>query len=205
MTTTLPLGTFAIIGLTCAVSFVAFRRAWLMQRLWFSVPAIQRGQYERFVTHGLVHADAPHLLLNMVTLFFFGAVMEPFFASHIGITGYLAFYGSAVAAAIFPSYIAHRHDPAYRSLGASGAVSAVLFAYVLVDPWSLLYVLVIPVPAIVFAVSYLLYGVVAARRAGSRINHSAHVWGAVYGMTFSLIMAPGLGIHFVREMGRPLG
>lgn len=198
-----PLITLALIALTCAVSIPAFSNPKLIQKLLFWPPAVQRGEVYRLVTHGFVHGDGAHLLFNMITLYFFGRVMEPFMAQYIGSLGFALFYVSAIVVAILPSYLHHLRDPNYRSLGASGAVSAVLFAYILLAPWSMLYVFFFPVPAIVFAVAYTAYGFYASARGGDNINHSAHLWGAGYGILFALFMEPRLAPHFWQQLLQP--
>lgn len=192
--------TLLLIAVTCAVSIPCFTNHRLVEKLLFWPPAVARGQVYRFVTHGFVHANSAHLFFNMFTLFFFGRAIERFFVSYIGVAGFIGFYLGGIIAAIVPSYLAHRHDPNYRSLGASGAVSAVLFAFILAAPWTTLYVLVIPVPAIVFAIVYTGWSIYAGRRGGDNVNHSAHLWGAAYGVVFALIMEPGLGPRFLEQI-----
>ncbi|NZA27352.1 rhomboid family intramembrane serine protease [Luteimonas sp. SJ-92] len=198
--------TFAIIGVTVLVSWRAFGDRRLIERLLLWPPAIDRHrQYERLVTHGFVHADWMHLLFNMITLFFFGGVIEQFFSERIGAIGYLAFYLSAIVVAILPTYLRHQHDPAYRSLGASGAVSAVLFSFVLLAPWSPIYLMLIPIgiPAFVFALLYIGYSIWMDRRGGGNVNHSAHLWGAVYGMLFTVMMEPRVATTFLQRLASP--
>jgi len=110
-----------------------------------------------------------------------------------------------VVVAIVPSYLQHRNDSRYRSLGASGAVSAVLFAYVLIAPWSTIYVFFFPIPAIVYAGLFTAYGLYAGRLGHDHINHSAHLWGAGYGVLFSLCMEPRLAGVFIENLMKPLG
>ena len=116
--------TLAIIAITCIVSFMAFKNPRLMNDLILWPPAITRQrEYHRLVTYGLVHADFSHLLFNMITLFFFGRAMEPLYAQYLGVFGFALFYLGGLLVSILPSWWAHRKDPSYRSLGASGAVS----------------------------------------------------------------------------------
>lgn len=198
-----PLITLALIALTCAVSIPCFTNRSLLDKLLFWPPAIARGQVYRLVTHGFVHGDGAHLLFNMITLYFFGRLIEPFFAQYIGGIGFVLFYISAIIVAILPSYLQHAKDTNYRSLGASGAVSAVLFAYILLAPWSLLFIFFVPLPAVIFAVAYTVYSFYAARRGGGNINHSAHLWGAGYGILFALFMEPALAPHFFEQLMNP--
>jgi membrane associated rhomboid family serine protease len=196
--------TFALIAVTVLVSWQAFDRPRLLDRLLLWPPAVDRSrQYDRLVTHGFVHADWQHLLFNMITLYFFGRHVERLFLPYIGQLGYLLFYLSAIVVAILPTYLRHRHDPRYRSLGASGAVSAVLFAFILADPWSLLFVFFVPLPAIVYAALYIGYSVWMDRRGGDNVNHSAHLWGAGYGVLFTVIMEPGVVAGFLERLASP--
>lgn len=194
-----------IILVTCLVSLAAFGNARMIAALIFWPPAVNRGEYHRFVTHGFIHADGGHLLFNMITLFFFGSVMERVFAPYIGTSGYVAFYLGGIVVAMLPSWLNHRSDPDYRSLGASGAVSAVLFAFILIQPWALIFVFFIPVPAIVFAAVYVVYSIWSERQARDNINHSAHLWGAAYGVLFTLILEPRVAALFLSRLFDPFG
>ena len=196
--------TYVLIGVTVLVSWQAFNNRALLERLILWPPAIKRyRQYDRLLTHGFIHADATHLLFNMITLFFFGRAIEPVFVDRIGMLGFAAFYLSAIVMAIMPTYIRHANDPQYRSLGASGAVSAVLFSFVLFAPWSLIFVFFIPVPAIVYAVLYIGYSIWMDRRGTDNVNHSAHLWGAVYGMLFTVMMEPRVATTFIARLLSP--
>jgi membrane associated rhomboid family serine protease len=196
--------TLAILALTCIVSFAAFSNRALLERLVLWPPAITRQhQYDRLLTCGFVHADFGHLLFNMFTFFSFGAYMERLFTPRIGALGYAAFYAAGIVISALPSFLRHRDDAGYRSLGASGTVSAVLFAYILIRPWSMILVFAFPVPAIVFAFVYLGYTIYMDRRQTDRINHSAHLWGAVYGILFTLALDPGLFWRFLEQLAHP--
>ncbi len=194
--------TLLLIGVTVALSWYCFERPRLLERLLLWPPAIERQhQYDRFVTHGFVHADWQHLLFNMITLWSFGTAVERVFSEWITPVGYVLFYLSAIVVAILPTYLRHRHDPRYRSLGASGAVSAVLFAFILLRPWETIYLYFLPVPAILFAVAYTGYSVYMNHRGGDRINHNAHLSGAAYGVLFTVLMEPKVIGHFLAELG----
>ncbi|MGE8263343.1 MAG: rhomboid family intramembrane serine protease, partial [Stenotrophomonas sp.] len=116
---------------------------------------------------------------------------------------YPAFYLGALLVSILPSYLKNQKNPNYLSLGASGAVSAVLFAFILIKPWSIILVLFIPAPAIIYAVFYVGYSIWMDRRGGDRINHSAHLAGAAFGVLFMLAMQPSIFSHFLRELSNP--
>ena len=196
--------TLAIIAVTCVVSFLAFNRPKLMDDLILWPPAIQRHrEYHRLVTYGLVHADFGHLLFNMMTLFFFGRAIESFYTAKLGTLGFLLFYLGGLVISILPTYLKNRKNSNYHSLGASGAVSAVLFAFVLFAPWSRIIVFVLPMPAILYAVLYVGYSIYMDRTGRDNINHSAHLWGAAYGVVFTLLIAPWVFTQFLAELLHP--
>jgi len=194
----------AIIAVTCIVSFLAFSNRALIERLILWPPAIRRDrQYYRMLSYGLVHADGQHLLFNMITLYFFGQTMEPVYREYLGEFGFAGFYAGGLIVSILPTFLANRDNAGYRSLGASGAVSAVLFAFILVQPWATIYVYVVPVPAIIYAILYVAYSIYMDRRSADNINHSAHLWGAAYGIAFTLMMEPHLVSGFLEQVSHP--
>jgi membrane associated rhomboid family serine protease len=196
--------TLIIIAITCAVSLVAMGNPKMIGALLLWPPAVTRNNdYYRLMSYGLVHADFQHLLFNMITLYFFGRVMEPFYNAAMGDFGFAFFYVLGLVASILPTYIRNRNNAEYRSLGASGAVSAVLFAFILFQPWATIYVYVIPVPAIVYAVLYTAYTIYSNHRGGDNINHSAHLWGAAYGVVFTLIVQPRVLGVFLEALSHP--
>ena len=195
--------TLLLIAATCVVSLVAFRTPSLLMRLILWPPAIGRHrQYDRLVTYGFIHADFWHLFFNMFTLFFFGRQIEGWMAAQKGPWVFPLFYFSALVVSILPTYLKHQKDPNYRSLGASGAVSAVLFAFILFDPWSklIIFPIPLPIPAILFAALYVGYTIWMDRNGRDNVNHSAHLWGAAYGVLFTLLLRPGVAGHFTRSL-----
>lgn len=201
--------TLILIAITAIVSWMAFSNRKLADRLVLWPPAIdRRREFDRLVTYGFVHADWMHLIFNMVTLYFFGRSIE---YAMVQITGtwltYPLFYLAALVVSILPSYLKNQKNPNYISLGASGAVSAVLFAYILLDPWTRLYLffIPIPIPAIFYAVFYVGYSIWMDRRGGDRINHSAHLAGAAFGVLFMVAMAPGVVPAFLAQLSRGAG
>jgi membrane associated rhomboid family serine protease len=187
-----------IIAVTCIVSVMAFSNSRLMQDLILWPPAISRDkQYYRLLSYGLIHADPMHLFFNMFTLYFFGRVMEQLYNALLGPFGFVIFYAGALVASILPTYLRNRGNSRYRSLGASGAVSATLFAFILLQPWAQILVFVIPMPAILFAVLYVAYEFWLERQGADNVNHNAHLWGAAYGVLFTILMEPRvLGVFF---------
>jgi membrane associated rhomboid family serine protease len=199
--------TVGIIIVTCLVSILALNNRKLMDALIFWPPAIQmQNQYYRFVTCGLIHADLMHLFFNMFTLYFFGSALETYYMGDLGLQHYyfLLLYVLALIVANIPSYFKHKDDYNYRSLGASGAVSAVLFAYILIKPWDSLYLFgALPVPAIIYVVLFVGYSVFMSRRGGDNVNHDAHLWGALFGVVFTIIAHPGVVSTFLTELSQP--
>lgn len=197
--------TTAIIIITVIISLIAWQNRTFMGRLVFDPISIKRfKQYDRFVTHGFIHADGMHLFFNMFTLYFFGRVIERFYITQFGSLGFVGFYVLAVVAAIIPTYLKNQHNPHYLSLGASGAVSAVLFSFVLFAPWETLYFFgILPIPAIVFAILYTAYSIYADRRGTGNTNHSAHLFGAAFGVVATVAIEPKLILHFISALLNP--
>ncbi|MBX9449513.1 MAG: rhomboid family intramembrane serine protease [Taibaiella sp.] len=155
-------------------------------------------EYYRVLTSGLIHANWTHLLFNMLTLYFFG----PYVESILGGGQFVLFYVLALVAADLSTLIKYKNQPAYRSLGASGAVAAVIFAYIYVNPWSSLYIFfAIPIPAIVFAILYILYSIRMSRMQADNINHDAHLYGALFGLLYMLVFVdPSHGLLFIERL-----
>lgn len=193
--------TLAIIIITCLISFTTFNRPEQMDKLSFWPYYVrERKQYYRFLTSGFLHADYMHLLFNMLTLWFFGRTIEAAFVIIFG--GKLHFILLYVLGLVLPdisTYFKYKDTYGYRSIGASGAVSAILFSAILLSPWSWIGVFFIPVPAIVYGVLFLAYSVYMSKRGGDGINHDAHFWGAVLGIIYPLIFKPELGKLFLQQ------
>jgi membrane associated rhomboid family serine protease len=141
------------------------------------------------ITSGFVHADLPHLIFNMLTFYFFAFPLE----DRIGALRFALLYFLALIVSDVGTYLKHRNDAQYASLGASGAISAVLFAAIVYFPWMELFIIPIPlpIPAPLFAVAYVGYSWWSARQARGRINHDAHLGGALFGLLFVLLTDPG--------------
>lgn len=197
--------TLAIIALTAIISFTSFNNHKAFYDLALRPYEVQRKkQYYRFITSGFVHNDFMHLLFNMLTLYFFGNVVEEgIYGPLLGRFAFPAFYLLALIASDLPSYIKHRNDYNYSSIGASGAVSAVLFAYILVAPWSIMRVYFIPMPAILFGVLYVAYCIYSGKRQADNINHDAHLWGGIFGFVFTGIIHPEFFTNFLYMLLHP--
>ncbi|HSD74143.1 MAG TPA: rhomboid family intramembrane serine protease [Steroidobacteraceae bacterium] len=159
----------------------------------------RQGEYERLITSGFVHADLWHLVFNMMTFYFFAFAVE----RRIGSLKFLALYLLGLVLSDLGTYFKHRDNPDYASLGASGAISAVLFAAIVYFPQQSLYILPLPVPipAPLFAVAYLAYTYYSARHPRGRINHDAHLGGALTGLAFVAITEPRAYGALIRMIG----
>jgi membrane associated rhomboid family serine protease len=174
------------IGLSLAGLFIAPR---IIERCLFRPFEFARGQRRAtLITSGFVHADMSHLLLNMLTFFFFGPPLE----RRLGTVMFVLLYAAGLLVSQLGSYRKHRNDPQYATLGASGAISAVMFAFIVYSPTSRLSLLFlpIPVPAPIFGVAYLAYTWWSARQSRDRINHDAHLGGALTGLAFVALFDP---------------
>lgn len=167
----------------------------LFRPYWF----LRRKQYDTVVTSGFVHADLPHLIFNMVTFWFFAFPLE----RQIGPVRFAVLYFLALVVSDLGTYVKHRNNPQYASLGASGAISAVLFAAIVYFPWMKLFIIPIPlpIPAPLFAVGYVAYSWYSARQARGRINHDAHLGGALFGLLFVLATDPAAFGQLLRWIG----
>jgi membrane associated rhomboid family serine protease len=198
--------TTIIIILTSLISIAALNSSRLMEKLIFWPPAINiQHQYYRFITCGLIHADMMHLLFNMVTLYFFGKALENYYMGILGLQHYYypMLYVGALIAANIPTYIKKREAYNYRSLGASGAVCAVLFAFILMRPWDTIYLFFIKMPAIIYALLFLGYSIYMSRKGGDNVNHDAHLWGALFGILFTICVHPDVVNVFINELSQP--
>ena len=192
--------TFVLLGLNVLVGlYTMFVDPRLLDR-WAFKPYhfAHRSEVWRLLTAGFVHVGLGHLAVNMITLYFFGPPIE----SLLGPARFLAIYFGAEVAANLLTLWKHRDNPAYSAAGASGAISGVLFSFVLFAPFAMLGVFfVIPMPAIVFAVLYVVGSIYASRQGGGRIAHEAHLGGALGGVLITLLVYPdALGI-FLRQLG----
>lgn len=196
--------TLVIIIATALVSFAALNNDDLKSKLILWPRRMDNpAEYYRFITSGFIHSDMWHLFFNMFTLYFFGRNAEYWF-NVIGRPAlYPLLYLVAIVAASIPSYLKHKNNPYYSALGASGGVSAILFCTVYIAPWSTIYVMFIPIPAIIAGVLYLVYSAYMAKQERDNIGHDAHFWGAVFGFVFTFIFDPTHGRFFLEQLMQP--
>lgn len=183
---------FSLAGLYLAPRLIEhnlFRPYWL----------VRRGQYHTIVSSGFLHADLAHLIFNLITFWFFAFPLERV----LGTARFLVLYFAGLLLSHLGTWFKHRSDPDYASLGASGAILAVLFAYIVYFPTSTLFILPIPfpIPAPLFAVGYLAYTYFASRQQRGRINHDAHLSGALTGLAFVALADPGAYGEALRSIG----
>lgn len=183
--------TIVILICTILVSYQAMENSELKYKMMFNpVYCAEDKQWYRVLSHALIHADWMHLIFNMYVLYMFGETVEHFFVGLNGPPGYLYFvllYVGGAAFATVPSLIWRRNDRGYFSLGASGAVSAIVFAFILLVPTSELGLLFLPIrlPAYIFGILYLAAEYYFSKQKRSGIAHDAHFAGALYGLIFT--------------------
>lgn len=201
--------TYLLLGTTILVSYIAFSNTALMDRLQFNAAhVIHRRQYYRLLSHILVHANWTHLLVNMIVLFFFGRAVEEYLHFWFGRTSTAYFLLLYLGGALFSNLYAlikHQNNYYYNAVGASGAVSAVLFAFIFFNPWEKIYFFgVLPIPGIVFAVLYLAYSYHMSKKQLDNVAHDAHFLGAVFGFLFPILLKPSLFSQFIDQLFRQL-
>ncbi|WP_163718047.1 rhomboid family intramembrane serine protease [Mangrovibacterium lignilyticum] len=184
--------TIIIIAITCLVSIMAFSRPELVEKLQFNASKIvHQREYFRLISHGFVHANWEHLLVNMIVLYSFGQAIEMYFSvfGRMANAYFLMLYFGGMLASNLYALIKHRNNFYYNAVGASGAVSAILFAAIFFDPWDSIYFFgIIPIPGIAFALLYLIYSYYMSRKQKDNIAHDAHFLGALFGFIFPILI-----------------
>jgi membrane associated rhomboid family serine protease len=165
----------------------------------------QQNQWYRIITHAFIHADWMHLIFNMIALWSFGAFVFNSLALMTSSPAlhFFAMYFGAILFSSISDVTKQKNNHHYASLGASGAVSAVIFFSILLNPWTFIYVFFIPCPGIVFGVLYLVYSNYMSKRGGDIINHDAHFYGAIFGILYPLFVEPGIYKHFFEKLLHP--
>ncbi len=195
--------TLIIVGITAITSFMAFSNHDTVNKLIFWPYQVWRNnEWYRLLSGGFIHADWAHLIFNMIALYSFGTYLEASFKNIYGSLGpmlYLVLYLGAITLSDIYNLFTQKENYYYRSLGASGGVSAVIFAAILLNPYMGIGFMFIPVPipAYIFGPIYLLYCIVMAKRGSDNIGHIAHFTGSVIGFIFPIIFAPYLLPRFI--------
>lgn len=197
--------TYILIAVTVVISYLAFQNHSMFEKLQFNAARIIHGkEYYRLVSHAFVHAGWSHLLVNMFVLYFFGRGIEQYFGYYFGnmaTAWFLLLYIGGILASNIWSLIKHQNNYYYNAVGASGAVSAVLFAFIFLNPWEKLYFFaVIPIPGILFAVGYLIYSYQMSKKTDDNVAHDAHLLGALFGFIYPILLKPSLFGHFIDQL-----
>jgi len=197
--------TLFIIIITIVTSMLAFSKPDFTEKLILQPYLVQhKKEWFRMVTSGFLHADWLHLLVNMFVLFSFGGVVNMYYKYFFGNLGNLYFVGlylTSIFAANVSTLFKYKDVYAYRSLGASGAVSAVVFASILFQPLSKIYLYgIIGIPGIIAGIMYLVYSQYASKKQNDNINHDAHFYGAVYGIIYTLVFKPKIFFYFIDQI-----
>ncbi len=196
-----------LIAITVIVSWYAFDKKEITRKLIMNPYRVSvQHEYYRFVTSGLLHADFSHLLWNMLSFYFFGPIVEMYFNHYFGVTGsfyFVGFYILAVIISDVPSYFKHSHNPGYNSLGASGGVAAIIFASIIFLPTQKICLyFVFCFPGFILGTAYVIWSYYKGRKADDNINHEAHLYGALFGILFCLVMIPSAIRPFIEQLSQ---
>ncbi len=213
-----------IVAVNVVLSLLAFGNQELMGRLLFNpYQVVHRKQYGRVIGHAFIHANYIHLFFNMYVLYSFGNLIEriftvpgffaqlfpdlEFWGTSRGYLYYVILYFGGILAASLPSIQKHADNPSYNSLGASGAVSAVVMAFIVLMPTTNLRLIFIQIdiPAFIMGAAYLGYEYYMSKRDQTGIAHDAHFWGAIFGLVLLLLLNYRFGIHFLQQISTFLG
>lgn len=198
--------TLLIIAITVGISIYAMDNYSVKNRLMFNAYQIRhRKEWYRFFSSGLIHADYMHLGFNMISLYSFGRGVEILYDYHFegkGILFFILLYVSGLAMSSLFTYERNKNNIHYNALGASGAVSAVVFAFIILEPMNTLNFMFLPIdiPAYLFGVIFLGIEYYLGKRGNTNIGHDAHFWGAIYGVVFTIVLKPALGMAFIEKI-----
>ncbi len=192
-----------IIVVTALISYYALNNYPFFEKAAFRPYMIKHNrEWWRWVTNGFIHIDYGHLFVNMLSLYFFGRNLLYYLEAVIGDLSsilFVIFYISAIAVSGIYSYVRHKDDFAYSAVGASGAVSAVIFSCILFDPFSKIYLyFAIGIPSWIFGILYLVYEYYMGKKQLDNIGHDAHFSGAVYGLVFTIVIFPQAALSFIQ-------
>lgn len=198
--------TYIILGITIFISITAMENHTLKNKMMFNAYMIkERKEWYRFFSHGLIHGDWMHLGFNMLSLYMFGKAVEDAYAAMFDVKGILFFillYVGGLAMSSLYSYERNKGNIYYNALGASGAVSAVIYAFIMLAPTAKLGFMFIPVPipAYLFGFIYLGIEYYLSKRGNTGIAHDAHFWGAIYGIVLTIVLRPIVISEFINEI-----
>jgi membrane associated rhomboid family serine protease len=199
--------TLYIVIITAIVSIAAFQSHEIMDKLIFNPYKVNKyGQWYRLLSSGFVHADWLHLIINMFVLYQFGDIVERAYGYTFDEKGwyyFLLLYLGGIVISILPTFKRHKDNYAYNALGASGGVSAIVFTFMLFDPFqriSLYGLKFLSMPAVFWGIVYLVYSYIADKRGSGNTNHNAHFWGAIYGIIYTIALKPSILVSFIDQV-----
>jgi membrane associated rhomboid family serine protease len=197
--------TYTIIGITVVVSMLALNNPTMMGALMMNPYLIQnKRQYYRFLTSGFIHKDYTHLLVNMFSFYFFGRAIERIFYSisdDAGLVYFVALYLLAIIVSDIPTYFKEKNNPNYNSLGASGGVAAIIFAFIIFQPLqSICLYFAICMPGFILGLLYIAFSYYQGRKSKDNINHDAHLYGALFGFLFCIVVYPSSFSYFIEQV-----
>lgn len=197
---------YLIIAITAIVSILAFSNHNISDKLKFNAYRINHNkEWYRMFTYGFVHANWFHLFVNMFVLYSFGKYVEYFFKMYFmeyGVIIFVLFYMLSLLASTTYSYEKHKQDIFYNAVGASGAVSAIVFASILFFPIGkmIIFPIPIPLPSFVFGILYLIYSLYMSKKGNDNVGHDAHLFGAIFGFLFPIAIKPKLFMIFIEQL-----
>jgi membrane associated rhomboid family serine protease len=200
--------TFIILLLTVVTSIIGFSNPTFLSKGMLNPYMVHnRKEYWRLISSGFLHAGFFHLLINMMVLLGFGTVVEMYYREAFPANGKIYFtilYLGSILVANVPSLNKHKDNVYYNSLGASGAIAAILFASILFDPWQKIYIFgVLPLPGVILGPLYLFFEYTMSKRGGTNINHDAHFYGAIFGLLYTIILDPTILKYFINVLMNP--
>jgi membrane associated rhomboid family serine protease len=188
-----------VIIITVLVSLYAWQKPAVMQK-WIMNPyrVNRNNEYYRFITSGFIHADYAHLFFNMFSLYFFARVVE----SSMGTLNFLVLYIVGIIISDLPTYFKYKNASYYNSLGASGGVSSVIFASILLDPLNKIYIFFIPIgiPGFIYGLLFLIFCYYMSKKGGDNINHDAHFYGSIFGILYTAVILPWAFGNFIAQI-----
>lgn len=197
--------TYIFIGITVLISWYGFNQTNVIRQFIMNPYLIHtRGQYYRFITSGFIHRDFIHLLWNMISLYFFGSVVEQVFKIIFGdIKGsvyFIVLYLLGIIVSDVPTYFKHKNNPGYNALGASGGVASVIFVSIVLLPLNAICIYFLCLPGFILGTLYLIYSYYHGRKSTDNINHDAHLYGALFGLIYCIVLHPAALKNFFLQI-----